>query len=77
MKKKYKPQKKKKEKKKKGGKKGKKKKGAINLLEDHSVEELYDELVERGVIVKYDKCKIDDLIGDFNYKAYEARQEIL
>lgn len=69
-------QKKKKQKKAKG-KKEKKKKKVKNLLDDHSVEELYEELVERDIIVKYERCSIDNFIGDLNYKAYEARREIL
>lgn len=75
-KKKYKPQKAKKERKKKG-KKEKKKKGEANLLEEHSVEELYQELVDLKIIEKYEKCSLDDFIGDMNYKAYEQREQMM
>lgn len=78
-KKKYKPQKPKKQRKKKGkkGKGGKKKKGQVNLLEENTVEELYQELLDLKIIEKYEKCSLDGFIGDMNYKAYEQREQIL
>lgn len=74
-KKKYKPQKAKKQRKKKG-KAGKKKKTQMNLLEDHSVEELYQELVDLKIIEKYEKCSLDEYIGDMSYTAYEQRGQM-
>lgn len=76
MKKKYKPSKPKKQRKKKEKKgKGKKKKG-IDLLEENSVEDLYNELLEMKIIEKYDRCSLDEYIGDVNYKAFEIREQM-
>lgn len=73
-KKKYKPAKPKKQKRKRGkGKKKKKKKGAIDLTADRTIDSLYEELVDKSVIRAYKKRKIDDLIGDYNYAAFEKR----
>ncbi|XP_063709356.1 IQ and AAA domain-containing protein 1-like [Culicoides brevitarsis] len=75
-KKKYKPQKPKKQRKKKA-KKGKKKKAQVDLLQENTVEELYQELLDLKIIEKYEKCSLDAFIGDMNYKAYEQRAQIL
>lgn len=64
-KKKYKPAKPKKEKKKRKGKgKGKKKKVAPDLTADRTIDSLYEELVDRNVIRKYKRRKLEDFIGD-------------
>ncbi|XP_065079476.1 dynein regulatory complex protein 11 [Ochlerotatus camptorhynchus] len=73
-KKKYKPAKPKKEKKKRKGKgKGKKKKDAPDLTADRTIDSLYEELVEKNVIRKYKRRKLEDFIGDYNYAAFEKR----
>lgn len=74
-KKKYKPQKAKKQRKKKE-KGSKKKKTQVNLLEDQSIEELYQELVNLNVVEKYEKCSLDEYIGDMSYTAYEKREQM-
>lgn len=53
------------------------KKGQVNLLEEHSVEDLYQELVDLKIIEKYERCSLDEYIGDMNYKAYEQREQML
>lgn len=67
----------KKQRKKKEKKGKKKKKGQVNLLEEHSVEELYKELVDLKIIKKFEKCSLDEYIGDLNYNAYEQREQML
>jgi len=52
--------KKKKEKKKKGKKKGKK-----DPTGDRSLEELFQELVDNGVIRSYPRTRLDQFFGDF------------
>lgn len=55
------------------GKKGKrgKKKGAHMKIE--TLEKLYDEFVEKNVIIPCPKVSMDDFIGDLNFSAYEQR----
>lgn len=55
-------------------KKGKKKKVPPPItFGDRDVEEVYDELLEHGVIQAYPKRRMEDLIGDRNFGAYEMR----
>lgn len=60
--------KKKKEKKPKGKKKGK------DLTEGRTVESLYEELIQQGVLIKSQNITMDDYFGDFNYLATSLRQ---
>uniref|UniRef100_A0A336LYZ1 CSON006353 protein n=1 Tax=Culicoides sonorensis TaxID=179676 RepID=A0A336LYZ1_CULSO len=79
-KKKYRPQKRKKQRKNRRKRRIRKKKKRgfqSDLLKDHTVEELYNELVDLKIIQKYNNCSIDEYIGDMNYKAYEQRAQIL
>jgi SpoVK/Ycf46/Vps4 family AAA+-type ATPase len=54
--------------------KGKKKKGEKDLTPDRTIESLYEELAQEGVIKKYPKTRISDYIGDFSYLATTLRQ---
>jgi IQ and AAA domain-containing protein len=64
-----------KEKKQRKGKKGKKKKKREpkDITADKTIEELYAELKDMRVIRKYEKRRIDELVGDLNYLAYDKR----
>ena len=57
--------------KKSGKKKGKKEK---DLTPDRSIESLYEELVEQGIIVRPPKVLIKDFLGEFNYSGAVLRQ---
>lgn len=72
LKKKYKPPRKKKDKKKKGKKKKKKK---HDLTADRTIESLYEELKEVGIIEKYSNKPFDDFIAEFNFVADDIRDE--
>ncbi|CAD7003326.1 unnamed protein product [Ceratitis capitata] len=70
--KKYKPPKKKKAKAK---KKGKKKKKVKDITADRTLESLYEELKNEGLIEKVDKKTFDAFISDFNFVADDTRDE--
>ncbi|CAD7081244.1 unnamed protein product [Hermetia illucens] len=70
--KKYKPQKKKKQKKKKG-KRGKKKKQPKDLTADRTIESLYHELKDYGLIKEMPRANLDEHVGEYNLSAYEKR----
>lgn len=58
------------------GKKGKKRKAgqmAAGPFGDKTIEAVYDEMAESGVICSYRKTDMDKYIGDLNYSAYEYR----
>ncbi|XP_070498782.1 dynein regulatory complex protein 11-like [Chironomus tepperi] len=69
---KYVPPKPKKEKKKK--KKKSKEKEVVDVFEDKSAEEHYQDLRKLNIIVKYTKKSLRDFIGDYNYAAMNLRQ---
>lgn len=71
--KKYKPPKKKKAKAKKKGKKKKKK--VKDITGDRTLESLYEELKNEGLIEKVDKKTFDAFISDFNFVADDTRDE--
>lgn len=68
----------KKDKKKKGkgkkDKKGKKGKGKKDLTADRSLESLYAELVEQGIVRPYEERKISEYIGEFNFLGSALKQ---
>lgn len=59
---------------KKGGKKGKGKKEK-DLTPDRTIESLYQELVQEGIIIKYPKIRLRDYIGSMNYLASTLREK--
>ncbi|XP_050296762.1 IQ and AAA domain-containing protein 1-like [Anthonomus grandis grandis] len=62
--------KKKQKKKRKGRKKGKK-----DITADRMIEDLFQELVDNGIIRNYPKAKLEDFLGDFSYKNTELRMQ--
>ncbi|XP_022525969.2 dynein regulatory complex protein 11 [Astyanax mexicanus] len=54
-------------KKKKASKSGKKKKKEKDLTADRTIESLYQELVEQGLLKPADNVKLQDYIGDYSY----------
>nr|CAH7720166.1 unnamed protein product [Callosobruchus chinensis] len=67
--------KKKKGKKGKGKKKKKGKKGKKDPTGDRTTEDLFQELVNQGIIRTYPKASLSDYHGDFSYKNWELRNE--
>merc|ERR1712050_191724 len=63
----------KKKKKKKSGKKGKKKKEK-DLTPDRTIDELYEELVMEGIIVRPPKLTLADYEGEYSYLGTTLRQ---
>nr|XP_015209575.1 PREDICTED: IQ and AAA domain-containing protein 1-like isoform X1 [Lepisosteus oculatus] len=61
-------------KKKKGGKSGKKKKKDKDLTADRSIESLYQELVEQGLLKQAQKVQLEDYLGDYSYLGTTLRQ---
>ncbi|KAI4872327.1 hypothetical protein NFI96_027755 [Prochilodus magdalenae] len=61
-------------KKKKGSKSGKKKKKEKDLTADRTIESLYQELVEQGLLKPADNVKLQDYIGDYSYLGTTLRQ---
>ncbi|XP_062308782.1 dynein regulatory complex protein 11 isoform X3 [Osmerus eperlanus] len=61
-------------KKKKGSKSGKKKKKDKDLTADRTVESLYQELVEQGLLKQADPIKLKEYIGDYSYLGTTLRQ---
>ncbi|XP_066573569.1 dynein regulatory complex protein 11 isoform X2 [Amia ocellicauda] len=61
-------------KKKKAGKTGKKKKKDKDLTADRTIESLYQELVEQGLLKQADTIKLDDYLGDYSYLGTTLRQ---
>ncbi|XP_013416976.1 IQ and AAA domain-containing protein 1 isoform X1 [Lingula anatina] len=65
---------KKKKKKKKSGKKGKKGKKEKDLTPDRTIEELYEELVMQGIIVRVPKVQLKEYEGEYSYLGTTLRQ---
>ncbi|XP_010903284.3 dynein regulatory complex protein 11 [Esox lucius] len=61
-------------KKKKGTKSGKKKKKDKDLTADRSIESLYQELVEQGLLKPAEHVKLQDYVGDYSYLGTTLRQ---
>ncbi|KAK1801419.1 hypothetical protein P4O66_022685, partial [Electrophorus voltai] len=61
-------------KKKKGSKSEKKKKKEKDLTADRTIESLYQELVEQGLLKPAENVKLQDYIGDYNYLGTTLRQ---
>ncbi|XP_046905640.1 dynein regulatory complex protein 11 isoform X2 [Hypomesus transpacificus] len=61
-------------KKKKGSKSGKKKKKDKDLTADRTVESLYQELVEQGLLKQADPVKLKEYVGDYSYLGTTLRQ---
>ncbi|KAI1889251.1 hypothetical protein AGOR_G00177220 [Albula goreensis] len=61
-------------KKKKGSKSGKKKKKDKDLTADRSIESLYQELVEQGLLKPGKTINLEDYIGDYSYLGTTLRQ---
>ncbi|XP_039272100.1 dynein regulatory complex protein 11-like isoform X2 [Styela clava] len=66
--------KKKKKKGKKSGKKGKKGKKEKDLTADRTIESLYEELVQQGILVRSPQIYLKDYIGDYSYLGTTLRQ---
>ena len=56
----------------KGGKKGKKEK---DLTPDRTIESLYEELAQQGIVIKYPKTRLSQYIGNINYLASLLREK--
>ncbi|MBN3287535.1 DRC11 protein, partial [Polyodon spathula] len=63
-----------KKKKKKGKKGGKKKKKEKDLTADRTIESLYEELVQEGLLIRPSKTKLADFIGEYSYLGTTLRQ---
>lgn len=50
------------------GKKGKKKKKEKDLTPDRTIESLYEELANEGIIPRFPKVKLSEYIGEFRYR---------
>ncbi|KAK9869258.1 hypothetical protein WA026_003009 [Henosepilachna vigintioctopunctata] len=61
-----------KKKKKKRKRKGKKR-GGKDLTADRTTEDLFQELIDNGIIRLYPKTRLDEFVGDMSYKNYELR----
>uniref|UniRef100_H2YYK9 ATPase AAA-type core domain-containing protein n=1 Tax=Ciona savignyi TaxID=51511 RepID=H2YYK9_CIOSA len=59
---------------KKSGKKGKKGKKDKDLTADRTIESLYEEMVQQGVLVKCPQVWLQDFIGDYSYLGTTLRQ---
>ena len=64
----------KKKKKKKSGKKGKKKKKEKDLTPDRTIEDLYEELVTEGIIVRCPRITLAEYEGEYSYLGTTLRQ---
>ncbi|XP_039609173.1 dynein regulatory complex protein 11 isoform X2 [Polypterus senegalus] len=64
----------KKQKKKKGGKSGKKKKKEKDLTSDRTIESLYQELVEQGILKQANNATLKDYLGEYSYLGTTLRQ---
>lgn len=64
----------KKKKKKKSGKKGKKGKKEKDLTPDRTPADLFDELVQEGIIIRYPKTPLSEYIGEYSYLGTTLRQ---
>ncbi|KAL1501910.1 hypothetical protein ABEB36_007143 [Hypothenemus hampei] len=60
-------------KKKKKKKRKKKKKGKKDITKDRMLEDLFQELINNGVIRQYPNARLDEFLGDFSYKNTELR----
>lgn len=69
----YRPSKKPKKKKKKKKKSIKKAKKLPDSFQGKSLQIMYDEMINTGVIASYPRLKLNDYIGDMNFCAYEMR----
>ncbi|KAJ1187789.1 hypothetical protein NDU88_004559 [Pleurodeles waltl] len=63
-----------KKKKKKGKKGGKKKKKEKDLTADRTIDSLYKELVEEGLLIRPQDVRLSDYIGEFSYLGTTLRQ---
>ncbi|XP_069472090.1 dynein regulatory complex protein 11 [Ambystoma mexicanum] len=63
-----------KKKKKKGKKGGKKKKKEKDLTPDRTIDSLYKELVEEGLLIRPQEVRLSDYIGEFSYLGTTLRQ---
>ncbi|MGH0133774.1 UNVERIFIED_CONTAM: hypothetical protein FKN15_063432 [Acipenser sinensis] len=61
-------------KKKKGKKSGKKKKKEKDLTPDRTIQSLYQELVEQGILKQAEKVTLDEYLGDYSYLGTTLRQ---
>ncbi|XP_074857538.1 dynein regulatory complex protein 11 isoform X2 [Carettochelys insculpta] len=61
-------------KKKKGKKSGKKKKKEKDLTPDRTIDSLYKELVEEGLLIKPKTVKLSDYVGEYSYLGTTLRQ---
>lgn len=49
------------------GKKGKKGKKEKDLTPDRTIESLYEELAQEGIITRFPKTRLSEFMGDFRY----------